>query len=137
MQPQGRRDRIALAFTYSSRTRSMHPTEWSSILSSAPERLRRDGVSSAGWPRSNGTGTSPTWYDRHGRTAFTSNASLGIGLDRTEVELRQHCLAPSACVPADSDRKNLEPPFDLRNRSADMRQAYAFFARELGRGENG
>jgi len=35
-------------------------------------------------------------------------------------------------LPPDFDRQNLEPPFDVRDREADMRQAYAFFVKEVG-----
>jgi hypothetical protein len=78
-----------------------------------------------------------TWYDKNGRIAFTTNRGLiGVGLDRKDFELWQHSLATGERLPPDFDCQNLEPPFDLRGREADMRQAYAFFARELGMGQS-
>jgi hypothetical protein len=37
----------------------------------------------------------------------------------------------------DFDQQNLKPPFELRDREADMRHADAFFVRELGLTEPG
>jgi hypothetical protein len=79
-----------------------------------------------------------TWYDRNGRVAFTSNASLGIGIKRDAFDLWRACLAKKEPLPDDIDTQNLEPfddpdhPFDVRDREADMRHAYAFFVKELG-----
>lgn len=74
-----------------------------------------------------------TWYDRHGRIAFTNNRGLtGVGLARKDFELWQECLEIDRELPDDFDRMNLEPPFEVRDREADMRHAYAFFVRELG-----
>lgn len=72
-----------------------------------------------------------TWYDRNGRVAFTSNASLGIGLSRQDFELWQSCLQTDSELPKDFDTQGLEPPFEVRDREADMTHAYRFFAKEL------
>ncbi|MBN2195865.1 MAG: hypothetical protein JW751_23815 [Polyangiaceae bacterium] len=75
------------------------------------------------------------WLDEKAsaRFAFTTNRGLiGVGLDRQSFELWQQSLATGARLPPDFDRQSLEPPFDLRDREADMRQAYAFFLKELG-----
>ena len=50
-----------------------------------------------------------TWYDRNGRVAFTSNASLGIGLKRQAFEIWQECLKTGAPLPDDFDTQGLEP----------------------------
>lgn len=74
-----------------------------------------------------------TWYDRNGRIAFTNNRGLtGVGLERKDFELWQECLDSGRKLPSDFDTKNLEPPFEVRDREADMRHAYAFFVKELG-----
>lgn len=75
-----------------------------------------------------------TWFDKNGRIAFTSSKGLvGVGLDRKSFELWQDCLRQDRPLPADFDSKNLEPPFEVRDREADMTTAYEFFSRELGK----
>lgn len=74
-----------------------------------------------------------TWYDQKGRIAFTTNRGLtGVGLERKDFELWQQCLKEQKALPDGFDRQNLEPPFEVRDREADMRLAYAFFAEQLG-----
>lgn len=73
-----------------------------------------------------------TWYDSQGRIAFTTNRGLtGVGLERKAFELWQSCLATSTPLPPDFDTQGLvpftdpnRPPFDLRDREADMRFVY-------------
>ncbi len=73
-----------------------------------------------------------TWFDKNGRIAFTSSKGLvGVGLDRKSFELWQDCLRQDRPLPADFDRKNLEPPFEVRDREADMTTAYEFFRERL------
>lgn len=74
-----------------------------------------------------------TWFDLHGRVAFTSSLGLvGVGLDRRSFELWQEHLRSGAPLPPDFDRKNLVPPFERRDREEDMAHAYEHFARTLG-----
>jgi hypothetical protein len=74
-----------------------------------------------------------TWFDKNGRIAFTSSKGLvGVGLDRKSFELWQRHLRGEAILPADFDKKNLEPPFEVRDREEDMGIAYEFFAKKLG-----
>jgi hypothetical protein len=47
-----------------------------------------------------------TYYDAHGRIAFTTNRGLpGVGLDRKDFELWQQCLAENRPLPEDFDTK--------------------------------
>ena len=82
-----------------------------------------------------------TWYDRHGRIAFTNNRGLaGVGLDRKDFELWRESLRTGQPLPADIDTRNLEPlldaagrpHFDRRDRETDMRHAYHVFEQRLG-----
>ncbi len=74
-----------------------------------------------------------TWFDASGRVAFTNNKGLtGVGLDRKDFELWQSHLESGAPLPSDFDTQGLVPPFDVRDREADMRHAYSFFVKELG-----
>ncbi len=76
-----------------------------------------------------------TWYDQRGRIAFTTNRGLtGVGLDRKDFEFWQSCLKEGKSLPKDFDTQGLQPPFELRDREADMRTAYTFFADKLGKG---
>ncbi|MGZ6321963.1 MAG: Eco57I restriction-modification methylase domain-containing protein, partial [Ktedonobacterales bacterium] len=76
-----------------------------------------------------------TYYDRHGRVAFTTNRGLtGVGLERKDFELWQSCLKDKKPLPKDFDTMGLEPPFEVRDREEDMRTAYAYFAKTLGKG---
>jgi hypothetical protein len=73
-----------------------------------------------------------TWYDRHGRIAFTTNRGLvGVGLERKDFELWQSCLKDNKPLPAGFDTQGLVPPFDVRDREEDMRTAYAYFEKHL------
>ena len=73
-----------------------------------------------------------TWFDTHGRIAFTSSKGLvGVGLDRKSFELWQDHLRRGAPPPSDVDTKNLVPPFEVRDREEDMGHAYEHFARTL------
>ncbi len=73
-----------------------------------------------------------TWYDSKGRIAFTTNRGLtGVGLERKVFELTQTSLREGKAPPQDLDLQGLEPPFDVRDREADMRLAYTFFAKTL------
>jgi hypothetical protein len=56
----------------------------------------------------------------------------GVGLERKQFELWQACLKNGEALPKGFDRQNLEPPFEVRDREADMRTAYAYFAARLG-----
>ncbi|HMY17912.1 MAG TPA: hypothetical protein PKA58_16425, partial [Polyangium sp.] len=74
-----------------------------------------------------------TWYDKNGRIAFTTNRGLtGVGLERKSFDIWQQSLKTGEALPKDFDRQNLEPPFEVRDREADMRRAYRFFAERLG-----
>jgi len=76
-----------------------------------------------------------TWFDKNGRIAFTSSKGLlGVGLDRKNFELWQAHLRDGAPLPPDFDNRNLEPPFEVRDREEDMGIAYEFFAKKLGVG---
>jgi hypothetical protein len=76
-----------------------------------------------------------TWFDTRGRIAFTvSKGLVGVGLDRKSFETWQNHLRSGAPLPRDFDTKNLTPPFEVRDREADMRHAHAFFAAKLDRG---
>jgi hypothetical protein len=76
-----------------------------------------------------------TWFDANGRIAFTvSKGLVGVGLDRKSFELWQDHLRTGTPLPPDFDTKNLVPPFDRRDREADMSHAYNHFAATLGRG---
>lgn len=57
-----------------------------------------------------------------------------MGLEREELLLWQSCLKEGKSLPRDFDTQGLEPPFELRDREADMRTAYTFFADKLGKG---
>ncbi|WP_437737335.1 N-6 DNA methylase [Sorangium sp. So ce1335] len=74
-----------------------------------------------------------TLYDQRGRIAFTRNQGLNVGLDREAMLLWQHCLKEGKPLPKGFDTQGLEPPFEIRDREADMRTAYAFFADKLGK----
>ena len=74
-----------------------------------------------------------TWFDRNGRIAFTGSKGLpGIGLARRDFETWQRHRAGEGALPLGFDKRNLEPPFELRDREDDMRIAYEFFAQKLG-----
>ncbi len=74
-----------------------------------------------------------TWFDKNGRIAFTSSKGLvGVGLDRKTFEQWQACLRTCEPLPKETDTKNLEPPFEVRDREADMSHAYAWFKGRLG-----
>lgn len=74
-----------------------------------------------------------TWYDKNGRIAFTTNRGLtGVGRGRKQFEIWQACLKNGEALPKAFERQNLEPPFEVRDREADMRTAYAYFAERLG-----
>ncbi|MBK7823503.1 MAG: N-6 DNA methylase [Tessaracoccus sp.] len=76
-----------------------------------------------------------TWFDVNGRIAFTvSKGLVGVGLDRKSFELWQDHLRTGTPLPPDFDTKNLAPPFDRRDREADMSHAYNYFAATLGKG---
>lgn len=75
-----------------------------------------------------------TFYDRRGKIVFTVNKGLsGVGLDRKQWELikdaRKGEKLPEWAVDAGGA---YEPPFDRCDREADMAQAYAYFAEQLG-----
>jgi hypothetical protein len=73
-----------------------------------------------------------TWFDKNGRIAFTSSKGLvGVGLDRKGFEQWQQNLRDGAPLPPDFDKRNLEPPFEVRDREEDMGTAYEFFAKQL------
>jgi hypothetical protein len=73
-----------------------------------------------------------TWFDANGRIAFTvSKGLVGVGLDRKSFELWQDHLRTGTPLPPDFDTKNLVPPFDRRDREADMSHAYNHFAATL------
>ncbi|HKO89882.1 MAG TPA: DNA methyltransferase [Polyangiaceae bacterium] len=86
-----------------------------------------------------------TYFDKNGRIAFTNNRGLtGVGLDREDFKLWVSCLKSGTPLPKDFDTRGLVPfylgdqassnlaPFDLRDREADMRHAYAYFLQKLG-----
>lgn len=74
-----------------------------------------------------------TWFDKNGRIVFTSSKGLiGVGLDRKSFEQWQLHLRDGTSLPPDFDSKNLEPPFEVRDREVDMGTAYEFFAKHLG-----
>ncbi len=74
-----------------------------------------------------------TWFDANGKIAFTSSKGLvGVGLDRRSFELWQQHLRSGTGLPKHFDSKGLTPPFEVRDREADMRHAYEFFAERLG-----
>ena len=75
-----------------------------------------------------------TFYDRRGKIVFTVNKGLsGVGLDRKQWELikdaRKGEKLPEWAFDAGGP---YEPPFDRCDREADMAQAYAYFAEQLG-----
>ncbi len=73
-----------------------------------------------------------TWFDAKGRIAFTASKGLvGVGLDRRSFDLWQECLREDRPLPSDFDKKNLTPPFELRDREIDMTTAYTFFQERL------
>ncbi|MFT3770140.1 MAG: N-6 DNA methylase [Minicystis sp.] len=75
-----------------------------------------------------------TYYDRCGRIAFTTNRGLtGVGLERKDFELWQSCLKDNKPLPKGFNTQGLEPPFEVRDREEDMRTAYAYFAKTLGK----
>lgn len=77
-----------------------------------------------------------TYYDQRGKIVFTTNRGLaGVGLDRKQWEQVQEAAA-GARLPAWARDAGgpFVPPFDACDREADMAQAYAYFARELGLG---
>jgi hypothetical protein len=55
-----------------------------------------------------------------------------VGLDRKSFDAWRDALRNERALPHDFDRKKFEPPFELRDREADMRAAYAYFADKLG-----
>jgi len=70
-----------------------------------------------------------TWFDRNGRIAFTSSKGLmGVGLDRKTFELWQDHLRRGAPLQPEVDTRGLVPPFEVRDREADMGHAYERFA---------
>jgi len=74
-----------------------------------------------------------TWFDRNGRIAFTASKGLiGVGLRRKNFERWQQHLRDGTPLPSDFDKRNLEPPFEVRDREEDMGTAYEFFAKQLG-----
>jgi hypothetical protein len=74
-----------------------------------------------------------TYFDTQGRIAFTASKGLvGVGLDRKSFDAWRDALRNERALPHDFDRKKFEPPFELRDREADMRAAYAYFADKLG-----
>jgi hypothetical protein len=73
-----------------------------------------------------------TWYDRKGHVAFTNNRGLaGVGLERKDFDLWQQCLRDGTKLPKDFDKQGLVPPFEVRDREADMTLAYRFFAEKV------
>ncbi len=72
-----------------------------------------------------------TWFDANGRIAFSANKGIGR-IDRKSFALWQDHLRRGAPLPKEFDTKGLTPPFDLRDREADMRLAYAFFVERIG-----
>jgi len=72
-----------------------------------------------------------TWYDQNGRIAFTSNVNLGIGLDRKDFDHWQQCLRDGIKLPKEFDTRGLIPPFEVRDRDADMTHAYVYFEAAL------
>ncbi len=68
------------------------------------------------------------------RVAATAPITTSVGLDRKTFEQWQDHLRTGAPLPADFDRKNLVPPFERRDREADMAHAYHHFARTLAKG---
>ncbi len=75
-----------------------------------------------------------TFYDQRGKIIFTVSMGLsGVGLDRKQWELIKDAKKgeklPEWAVDAGGA---YEPPFDRCDREADMAQAYAYFAEQLG-----
>ena len=69
-----------------------------------------------------------TWYDGKGHIAFTNNRGLtGVGLERKDFDLWQQCLRDGTKLPKDFEKQGLVPPFEVRDREADMTSAYRFF----------
>ncbi|MBK6518678.1 MAG: hypothetical protein IPG04_32205 [Polyangiaceae bacterium] len=75
-----------------------------------------------------------TWFDTRGKIAFTASKGLvGVGLDRKSFELWQEHLRQDRPPPKDLDTQGLTPPFEVRDREADMATAFRFFEERLGR----
>jgi hypothetical protein len=75
-----------------------------------------------------------TWFDTRGKIAFTASKGLvGVGLDRKSFELWQEHLRQDRPPPKDLDTQGLTPPFEVRDREADMTTAFRFFEERLGR----
>lgn len=69
-----------------------------------------------------------TWYDQNGRIVFTTNRGLpGVGHDRKTFEAWQDALENGDPAPGDADTARYLPPFETRDREADMRHAYERF----------
>jgi hypothetical protein len=74
-----------------------------------------------------------TWFDKNGRIAFTvSKGLVGVGLERKPFEQWQQHLRDGTPLPPGFDKKNLEPPFERRDREDDMAVAYEHFATKRG-----
>lgn len=66
-----------------------------------------------------------TWYDQNGRIVFTTNRGLpGLGHDRKTFEAWQAALETGTAPPEEADTERYTPPFETRDREADMRHAY-------------
>lgn len=73
-----------------------------------------------------------TSYDRNGRIVFTTNRGLsGVGHHRKTFEAWQVALETGATPPDEADTRGYTPPFEIRDREADMRHAYGTLAKQL------
>src|SRR5690606_1352230 len=75
-----------------------------------------------------------TFYDRRGKIVFTVNRGLtGVGLERGKWEEIREANEGDALPEWARDQGGpFVPPFDARDRVADMREAYRAFARRFG-----
>ncbi|MEQ9080757.1 MAG: hypothetical protein RLP09_43235 [Sandaracinaceae bacterium] len=73
-----------------------------------------------------------TWYDQNGRIVFTTNRGLpGVGHNRKTFEAWRGALDRGEPPPAEADTLRYLPPFETRDREADMRHAYQMVALQL------
>jgi hypothetical protein len=75
-----------------------------------------------------------TYYDQRGKIVFTVNRGLaGVGLERKQFEPIASSKAGEALPDYAHDQQGpFEPPFETRDREADMSRAYEFFRERLG-----
>lgn len=79
-----------------------------------------------------------TWFDQNGRIVFTTNRGLpGVGHDRKTFEAWQAALETGTAPPEQADTGRYTPPFETRDREADMRHAFAAFAGRVPQAEEG